>query len=139
MLALPWQPISRCCQNCRITQLKRPLGPHPLHLLNAHIAAIFSLLLLSSKCAEAAPLFIVNILNFIRREVSHQQQFLSLMKIIPYILYFHHYSIIIIMMFVFALFFQLELTVHLQKGAVGTEAASSSITQINKVGHTLIL
>ena len=44
------------------------------------------------------------------------------------------------MMFVFALFFQLELTVHLQKGAVGTEAASSSsITQINKVGHTLIL
>ena len=43
------------------------------------------------------------------------------------------------MMFVFALFFQLELTVHLQKGAVGTEAACSSITQINKVGHTLIL
>ena len=60
MLALAWQAISRCCQNCRITQLKRPLGPHPLHLLNAHIAAIFSLLLLSSKCAEGSFIYCVH-------------------------------------------------------------------------------
>ena len=135
MLALAWQAISRCCQNCRITQLKRPLGPHPLHLLNAHIAAIFSLLLLSSKCAEAAPLFIVYILNFIRMEVSHQQQFLSLMKIIPYILYFHHYSIII-MMFVFALFFQLELT-KWDPGFEPGQSLSGSLAQVElwSCGH----